>query len=670
MIRNMAFAIVLGSLPFAGFGQATKSWECVGGNAQHSGVYVGTSQPARRVQWQASLDDNRSYYGGSVLAHFASPMISSANTVVYAYRFTKNGGSGSSPYDNWRMIGRNGSDGSMTWSFDTDYSSPQIYPNGWTTTYPTTLCQVTGGTGVAAAGAAGSVWVRSSADATTSATNRFAFYTTQADFNANKASYSVIKINTPLTSDKQGNLYFGYEVTGTLPSGKASLGTGGIAKVNATTGVSTFKSVQALGISGSLSRPARSAGPALSVDEKSVYVALTGGVGMLAKLDANSLAATASVRLTDPSIPGANASLINESSACPMVAPDGHVFMGVFGNQWRQSHGWMLQFDGNLNPNNSSGKRFPAGAFGWDDTPSVVPSSAVPSYKGTSPYLILTKYNNYDMGGDPGADGQNMLAVLDPSSDSITKDRQSGIAVMNEILTVVAPNRTNDDPAKPDARHEWCINAAAVDVNGKSAIVNCEDGHMYRWSFVTNKLVEDLNLQPPTGEAYTSTAIGPDGKLYAMNNCILFAIGTPGASDISMYQGKSSSGSLSDIWYLDSKYFSVMSMLSTAGQVAAIEVGYIIGTDKTNLAITADVLGVNGGTAQMYAFNFVTSQYVLVSTKAFTAGSTRLSATLKNSPQYFDAYGRVKVLVRGVTPGRLAPAPFTLNLDYLNVVGS
>jgi hypothetical protein len=104
--------------------------------------------------------------------------------------------------------------------------------------------------------------------------------------------------------------------------------------------------------------------------------------------------------------------------------------------------------------------------------------------------------------------------------------------------------------------------------------------------------------------------------------------------------------------------------------VAAIEVGYIIGTDKTNLAITADVLGVNGGTAQMYAFNFVTSQYVLVSTTAFTAGSTRLSATLKNSPQYFDAYGRVKVLVRGVTPGRLAPAPFTLNLDYLNVVGS
>jgi len=31
-----------------------------------------------------------------------------------------------------------------------------------------------------------------------------------------------------------------------------------------------------------------------------------------------------------------------------------------------------------------------------------------------------------------------------------------------------------------------------------------------------------LRLAPPTGEAYTSTAIGPDGAVYAINNAVLF----------------------------------------------------------------------------------------------------------------------------------------------------
>ena len=36
-----------------------------------------------------------------------------------------------------------------------------------------------------------------------------------------------------------------------------------------------------------------------------------------------------------------------------------------------------------------------AGSFGWDDTASIVPTSMVPSYAGTSAYLLMTKYNNY-----------------------------------------------------------------------------------------------------------------------------------------------------------------------------------------------------------------------------------------------------------------------------------
>jgi hypothetical protein len=96
---------------------------------------------------------------------------------------------------------------------------------------------------------------------------------------------------------------------------------------------------------------------------------------------------------------------------------------------------------------------------------------------------------------------------------------------MNEILTVLGPTKTNFDFVHPNARREWCINTAVVDFYKKGAILNSEDGRVYRWNFVNNSLTEAFKLQDPTVEAYTSTSIGPDGTIYAISNTILFAIG-------------------------------------------------------------------------------------------------------------------------------------------------
>ena len=68
---------------------------------------------------------------------------------------------------------------------------------------------------------------------------------------------------------------------------------------------------------------------------------------------------------------------------------------------------------------------------------------------------------------------------------------------------------------------EWCINSAAIDVANKAAIVNSEDGHLYRWDFTTNKLSPGLTLEQGTGEPYTPTVIGPDGAVYAINRSVL-----------------------------------------------------------------------------------------------------------------------------------------------------
>lgn len=499
---------------------STKAWLGYGGNAQHDAVSPSASSKLTEVVWSTSLDDDRSYYGDVVFIHYASPCVSATNTLVHGFRFNKTV-NGATTRDNWRVYGRSGKDGKEMWRLDTDYSAPALFPSAWTSVYPLALAMPDT---VAAAGGGGTVIFRP-ANTKGGMVVRRNFYSHYAKYEAAPSRFAGIKICTPLTPDGNGNVYFGYVVTGQYSGALGdAIGTGGIAKVGYA-GQVTFKSIQTLGVDSNLKRPALNAAPALSPDGRSVYAAFvddSAGYASLVKLDAYTFLPQGVAHLTDPS-DGQDAKMINESSASPMVGPDGHVFIGVFGYQWRESHGWMLQFDANLRANDSTGKRFPVGAFGWDDTPSVVASRLVPSYHGTSNYLILTKYNNY---ASATGDGVNCLAVLDPSKDDVTLDRQSGISVMNEVLKVTCPT---PDPEHIDANHphavrEWCINSAAIDASTKSAIVNCEDGYVYRWNFATNTLSEALSIQPATGEAYTSTIIGPDGTCYAINNSILHAI--------------------------------------------------------------------------------------------------------------------------------------------------
>src|SRR5271165_4288252 len=122
MLRTVLSCAVALSVAPCALGQ---SWNGYGGNAQHSGVFTGISQSASGIHWQAPLDDDRSYYGGDVLAHYAAPMVTAGNTVVYGYRFTTNGGTN---FDNWRVMARSGALGNVVWQMDTDFSAALIWP--------------------------------------------------------------------------------------------------------------------------------------------------------------------------------------------------------------------------------------------------------------------------------------------------------------------------------------------------------------------------------------------------------------------------------------------------------------------------------------------------------------------------------------------------------------
>ena len=688
-LRPLASLTLATLLSFAAHGQG---WQCYGGNAQHSGQYTGASQSAGIIKWQTNLDDNRAYYGGEVFAHFAAPMVTPQNTVVYGYRSTTTV-NGNSDYDNWSVIARSAVNGQPLWQFNTDYSAAILFTgNGgyWTTVYPLTLFRLNSTTserGVAAGAAGGSILIRASADAANNTTKRLVFYTNVADYTKNATAYAPVKINTPISADNAGNLYFGYEVTGTVPANLSSLGTGGIAKVNATTGASVFKSVEAMNIDANLTRSSMNAAPAVTTDGSAIYVHLVGTMSgapqptYLVKLETKHLLPIAHVQVMDPSSPTHGVSVIDQSSASPMIGPDGHVFLGVFGYQWRESHGWMMQYDGDLNAADANGVAYPDGSFGWDDTAVVVPANIVPSYTGKASYLLLTKYNNYDEAelnvNDSGADGLNRVAILDPTSNNITKDRQTGIPVMNEIITVIGPTKTYADPLQPNAVNEWCINSAAVDIPRKSAIINSEDGHMYRWDFTTNTLTEAIDLTAATGEAYTETGIGPDGTLYVINNCILFALGTNKATSVNVVTGASPTGTLSNLWSVDGASYTVSSVSKSAGQTATVESNFTVipaNTNTLNVVVYATAAsGVNG---TVMAYNYKTKAYealsatnvvsgvttTTTSTFNFSASQTvfRFSAN-NNVADYIGPNGQLQLEVQAVG----GTSAFKLSLDYL-----
>ena len=200
-----------------------------------------------------------------------------------------------------------------------------------------------------------------------------------------------------------------------------------------------------------------------------------------------------------------------------MVAPDDRVYMGVLENPSGENwfRGWMLQFDATLNPSGVPG------AFGWDHTPSIVPPSAVPGYSGSSPYLLMTKYNFY---AGLGGNGENKIAVLDPGASQVDV---SGATVMKEVKTIVGVTPDPDaGPEYPTAVKEWCINSAVVDTFTHSVLAGAEDGKLYRWDLASNTFSEQIVLTPGLGEAYTPTLSGPDGQVYAINNATLFAVGS------------------------------------------------------------------------------------------------------------------------------------------------
>jgi hypothetical protein len=496
VLARIAFALMLTS----GSAQASPIWSNYAGDAQHDALSSVASQSLDRILWQVSVDQSPQYSGNDLLIHYGSPLVTQANTVIVPVKTGASGG--------FEVQARSAADGSLKWSQTTDYILP---PHNWTPSFSPALTP----TGrLYLPGAGGTVYFRDNPDSPTGASGQISFFG-NANYTANTAALNnSVYIDTPITSDNAGNIYFGYKVTGGNPLGLQS----GIARISAA-GVGTYVSATAASGDAGLGQVAMNAAPALSADGSTVYVAVNSGNfgrGALVALNSSTLATTAVRALKDP-LTGQDSVVPDDGTASPMVAPDGRVYYGVLESPFHTSKGWLLSFNGDLTVSSDR----PAGGFGWDDTPSVVPTSMVPSYSGTASYLLMSKYNNYV---ETGGDGVNKVAILDPTASTI--DPRSGATVMKIVESIAGPTPDlNFFPTYLNAVREWCINTAVVDPYTDSVLVNSEDGKLYRWNLGTNTLSQEIVLTPGVGEAYTPTIIGGNGTVYAINNATLFAVG-------------------------------------------------------------------------------------------------------------------------------------------------
>ena len=333
------------------------AWMMYAGDPQHTAVSAVASEPLETIRWTTPVD--LAPPSGTILIHYGSPLVTPSNTIVVPVKTGTSGG--------FRVDARNGQNGALIWSQTTDYVLP---PHNWMPSYSPAL---TPGNRLYFAGAGGTVYFRDNVDSSSSSGGQLAFFG-MTNYQANPGNYNaMVFVDTPITSDSAGNIYFGFRTNGTAPLDLQS----GIARIDAIGNGTWVSASNASGGDTNITRVPHQAAPALSNDEQTLYVVVAGSsTSYLVGLNPSTLALKQSspgvpmrVALKDPRNGGVNnASVSDDSSASPMVGPDGDVYYGVLGNPSNGSRGWMLHFSSDLTQTRTPG------AFGWDSTPSVVPA--------------------------------------------------------------------------------------------------------------------------------------------------------------------------------------------------------------------------------------------------------------------------------------------------------
>lgn len=187
----------------------------------------------------------------------------------------------------------------------------------------------------------------------------------------------------------------------------------------------------------------------------------------------------------------------DEASASPMVAPDNTILFGV-NDGYNYGRGHLLQFD-------STGSYLANYTFGWDTTPAIYPNNGT--------YSVIIKDNHYDNGSY--CNNPTWCPKAPPGPYYITQ-------LDSNLVPQWQYQDMSTNRGHPDG-YEWCVNAAAVDVNGVVYADN-EDGYLYAIQ-QGGTSVQKIFLERSISAGYTPTSMGGDGTIYGENAGHLIAIG-------------------------------------------------------------------------------------------------------------------------------------------------
>jgi|CZKH01.1.fsa_nt_gi hypothetical protein len=559
----LGFALALGIFSVASFAQNSAAWPQWGQNPQHTGFLAVAGQSL-----QAKLSDQifdpftsqeMAESGGGLLMHYQVPLVNGNNI----YMMFKTGtyvpcnppGSGQpfpcGPNDwnteIWNETDLQWQNGQLVpvWNFATDWTPvPNDYAlGGWEPLFQPALA----GAYLYVPGAGGTIY---QLDQTTGAVlqqiNPFGTTEDPTKFVAGG-----------LTADNQGNIYYSaMQVVLAWPwdsnvvnawlvkvaaSGSTSTVTYTSLLPNApTTCLGVFSQSQLPwppsanavppNITCGSQRPGLNVAPAISLDGSTVYAVsrahFTGRAAYLLAVNAADLSlqwSTSMAGLLDDgcnillppdgqpdgcSIYGATgldptqniegAGIISDqASASPMVAPDNSILLGV-NDAYNYGRGHLLKF-------NSAGTYQANYNFGWDTTPAIYPNNGT--------YSVILKDNHYNSGSycnnrtwcPPAPPGPYYITQLD---SNLIPQWQYQDATINK--------------QHPDG-YEWCVNAAAVDMNGVVYADN-EDGYLYAIQ-QGGTPVQKIFLERAISAGYTPTSIGGDGTIYGENAGHFIAIG-------------------------------------------------------------------------------------------------------------------------------------------------
>lgn len=211
-------------------------------------------------------------------------------------------------------------------------------------------------------------------------------------------------------------------------------------------------------------------------------------------------------------------SVLDDSSASPVVAPDGSILFGVW-NRYNYAQGHMMHFD-------AGGNYLGAFGFGWDTTPAIY------AHDGT--WSVVTKNNHY---GDVGSYCDDaLMCPPDRTANNPASPEQYFITQLDANLNIEwsfqntntnSCTRNTDGSLSCVSDHpngfEWCVNSPAIDAGGV-VYANSEDGNLFAIG-QGGALQQQIFQQLALGAAYTPASIGGDGKIYSQNDGHLFVAG-------------------------------------------------------------------------------------------------------------------------------------------------